>query len=620
MQNNLERNQKAGILVGGLYGLALLLLAGAWVAPGETRIEGIVKGRSVNIPEVLRGEPEYRAIEIKKIRSSMLWLKILLVMLAAGPAGLGWLLSCERYSELEAERQDYELALKKDKELKAAKAAGEVALEKKKIEMRAEAQLMVTEQALLDEVAAVFEANGWEIPEEEKPAIAPAPIPAPSKLGAIEPPAVKAEVEGAIEPEAVADRWEVYRQNALQIVESLVATDTSIYNSAPTRCGKTRTLYKWMEGVLSECPEAEIYIIGQKLEEYPGIPAENFCKFKPEAIAQSMRFLEVVYKELQERSGKPKKKSYNPVKLVLEDWFATYEILTLPENANLWRGYKAKLGYIVTVGGEYNVGYYINTQTFNIANSGVSDSNIRLNLCLVAQGLVHVEGKKEKGSYGQIELLINNSTIITNKSDRERLSEELKLLTPISMQEKTPVIISTIGIPKLGLMPKIELSNSAIEEPQIAAQFSEEDLNRLEYLKKTFSDEFDVSDTVSNSIPDHLPADFGEVINQSDESPEDTPSDKISSFEAIHQSDEVINQSDESEELEEWYKWLPDRDRVIVMLEETEYSFSNFVRSKLKKTDATYNKLAKRAIVKLLFKLDRADLIKKFGIKEGDYQ
>jgi hypothetical protein len=72
---------------------------------------------------------------------------------------------------------------------------------------------------------------------------------------------------------------------------------------------------------------------------------------------------------------------------------------------------RSKVGMIATVGGQYNVGYFICTQSFNIASSGVADSNIRLNLALIAQGLVRTtKNDEEQGSYGVIEQMLNNST------------------------------------------------------------------------------------------------------------------------------------------------------------------------------------------------------------------
>jgi hypothetical protein len=134
-------------------------------------------------------------------------------------------------------------------------------------------------------------------------------------------------------------------------------------------------------------------------------------------------------------------------------------------NAQLWEDKASKLGSIATVGGQYNVGYFICTQTFNLASSGVADSNIRLNLALIAQGLVRTTSNgEEQGSYGVIEQLLNNQRVIANKEMRDTLTADLKRLIPVSMAEQTPLILSTIGNPVLGLMPKIEVKTPSFDE------------------------------------------------------------------------------------------------------------------------------------------------------------
>ena len=90
-----------------------------------------------------------------------------------------------------------------------------------------------------------------------------------------------------------------------------------------------------------------------------------------------MKFLDEVYEKLLVRKSQPAtEETYRnrPIKLILEDWFATHQCLVQKRNAQLWEDKASKLGSIATVGGQYNVGYFICTQTFNLASSGVADS------------------------------------------------------------------------------------------------------------------------------------------------------------------------------------------------------------------------------------------------------
>jgi hypothetical protein len=269
----------------------------------------------------------------------------------------------------------------------------------------------------------------------------------------------------AIEPNS---NLEIARQIAAKVLNSLAAINTSIFLAGPTRTGKTRTLHKWLRDIQTRFPQAEIYVIAQKYEDFPGVPRSRIMIFDPLLPEESMRFLDEVYERLQSRKSKPAtEETYRnrPIKIILEDWFATYQCLVQKRNAQLWEDKASKLGSIATVGGQYNVGYFICTQTFNIASSGVVDSNIRLNLALLAQGLVRTTSDgEEQGSYGVIEQMLNNSNVIANKETRDRLTAELSLLIPNSMTEQTPIIFSTIGNPVLGLMPKIEVNKSSFDE------------------------------------------------------------------------------------------------------------------------------------------------------------
>ena len=261
---------------------------------------------------------------------------------------------------------------------------------------------------------------------------------------------------------------EIARQIAAKVLNSLAGINTSIFLAGPTRTGKTRTLHKWLRDLRTRFPQAEIYVIAQKYEDFPGVPRNRIMIFDPLLPEQSMKFLDEVYEKLQSRKSKPAtEETYRnrPIKLILEDWFATHQCLSQKRNAQLWEDKASKLGSIATVGGQYNVGYFICTQTFNIASSGVADSNIRLNLALLAQGLVRTTNNgEEQGSYGVIEQMLNNSNVIASKETRDRLAADLSLLIPDSMTEQTPIIFSTIGNPALGLMPRIEVNESWIDD------------------------------------------------------------------------------------------------------------------------------------------------------------
>lgn len=70
----------------------------------------------------------------------------------------------------------------------------------------------------------------------------------------------------------------------------------------------------------------------------------------------------------------------------------------------------------------------------------------------------------------------------------------------------------------------------------------------------------------------------------------------------------------------DWYRWLPQPNTVISMLEQSSiYNLGTFVRSKLKKSETEYNRKAKKAIALFLVKENRKDLLEKYNVKLSDY-
>ena len=340
---------------------------------------------------------------------------------------------------------------------------------------------------------------------------------------------------------------EIARQIAAKVLNSLAGINTSIFLAGPTRTGKTRTLHKWLRDLRTRFPQAEIYVIAQKYEDFPGVPRNRIMIFDPLLPEQSMKFLDEVYEKLQSRKSKPAtEETYRnrPIKLILEDWFATHQCLSQKRNAQLWEDKASKLGSIATVGGQYNVGYFICTQTFNIASSGVADSNIRLNLALLAQGLVRTTNNgEEQGSYGVIEQMLNNSNVIASKETRDRLAADLSLLIPDSMTEQTPIVFSTIGNPVLGLLPRIEVNESWIDNGSDAQNNTCDSaseagnsskrpkISDAEYWQRIYDLEFDLGDKKPSDSPmeDGTSSDSESDNEIESDEPESLP-DKLSGF------------------------------------------------------------------------------------------
>jgi hypothetical protein len=448
----LENKNQA--IVSGLLGLGIAGFAVATALPFDNKIEFRIGNRIESRPAWLVPPKA----EFKGIERGFGGIKITLALLGTGGMW-AMMLIARKEGELEPVRQRIKQYKNKAYEFNyAAEAAYQMATTQTRYKKLAEAD----EVAFEGEIEQAYcESLGID-PQQQQAALT-----GTTTLNSVANPGdkVEAATAAAIEPNP---NLQIARQIATKILNSLAGINTSIFLAGPTRCGKTHTLHKWLKEVTTRFPEAEIYVIAQKYEDFPGVPRSRIMIFDPLFPEESMKFLDEVYEKLQARKSKPAtEETYRnrPIKLILEDWFATHQCLVQKRNAQLWEDKASKMGSIATVGGQYNVGYFICTQTFNLASSGVADSNIRLNLALIAQGLVRTTtNDEEQGSYGVIEQMLNNQKVIANKNDRDKLTSDLKRLIPVSMAEQTPIILSTIGNPVLGLMPRIEVNKPSSDE------------------------------------------------------------------------------------------------------------------------------------------------------------
>jgi hypothetical protein len=446
-----NRNQA---IVSGILSLSFISLAGAVALPFDNKVEFRIGNRIESRPAWLVPPKA----EFKGIERGYGGIKITLALLGAGGMWLAMLIA-RKEGELEPVRQRIKQYQNQAYEYDyAAESAYQMANTRMRYKKLSEAD----EVALEGQIKAAYcESLGIDAQQQQ------ALLTGTATLESVANPSdkVEAATAPAIEPNP---NLQISRQIAAKILNYLAGINTSIFLAGPTRCGKTHTLHKWLNEVTTRFPEGEIYVIAQKYEDFPGVPRSRIMIFDPLFPEESMRFLDEVYEKLQTRKSRPATEDTyrtRPIKLILEDWFATHQCLVQKRNAQLWEDKASKMGSIATVGGQYNVGYFICTQTFNLASSGVADSNIRLNLALVAQGLVRTTSNdEEQGSYGVIEQMLNNQRVIANKNDRDKLTSDLKQLIPVSMTEQTPVILSTIGNPVLGLMPKIEVNKSSVSE------------------------------------------------------------------------------------------------------------------------------------------------------------
>lgn len=605
----MSRNQKATVLMSGMYAAAVVSGLIGGLMPSETRITGTIKSRTVNIPIWLQKEPEYAKLEGAKVSGGWMGGKIFMFVVGAGLAGVGLVLSSERQKELEKEAIEEAIALKLFEETAKLNAAAQATLTQQILTVQGQAKFSIAESQIIDDFNAIRESNGWLPPPTVVAAIAPTsaiaspvidqlpPLRSPAEYAAEAKSGLK---EKLAEPVKIGDEAAIasYRENAVKFLNSLASLQQSILSAAPTGAGKTHTMEKWLGDLFTRSPAADVWVIAQKNDDFCGLTKQGkVALFDPFDVETSLENLNKVYAILDERryanqSERVKFRS-QPVRLILDDWFATYQALRL--NQKIWGTIALKLSAIITLGREFNVCLYICTQSYNLISLGLAeDSNIRANLAITCQGFVSIDSEgRRQGDYTVIQQLIKNDYIVPNQEDKQRLAGEVKVLIKASEVGQTPIIFSAIGEPMLGLMPHIQRNTNSNTVELLNDNPFKLTADDRTYEQKLWDMEFNLSGI--SAYPD-MPE-------------EDTSIDDIASSQPPDTSDTDTSDTSKPE-------WLPDRKTILGMATETSRCFSEFVKKELKSSRGDRYKTTREFVTKLIIESGDLVLINKFNLGE----
>ncbi len=247
-----------------------------------------------------------------------------------------------------------------------------------------------------------------------------------------------------------------------RIIEELVSTKLSTLLAAPSGAGKSVTQSYWLTKLFEKFSTADVYVIAQKNDSFNGLREQKkvfvYDTDNPKDALQALQIVHDIFKARkqfleEERSQFAKQ----PVRLILADWYSIHNNLVKCHN-KLWQTeIQSKLADIVTVAREFNVSLFADSQTYNLASLGLAeDSNIRNNLNIISQGLISIdEDGNEQGGFEVIQSIIRNAYIFPTEEVRRVINFEVEKLVKISNAQHIPMILSTAGIPKAGLLPDL---------------------------------------------------------------------------------------------------------------------------------------------------------------------
>jgi hypothetical protein len=277
-------------------------------------------------------------------------------------------------------------------------------------------------------------------------------------------------------PTSDPDPFSEFRLTGQSIFRSMVVSDKSILIASGTGTGKSTTEEYYLQQFVRKYPKAEIYALLNKNDNLYGVKPENKMVFSPEMFAamptdkgertelieRVLAPLFSVYKIFLKRkqlatAERKQLKESQPIRLVLGDWYGTYQELQARLTKDELQGVLSIIRQIVTIGRDMGIGLVIDTQSANLDSLGlVSDASIRQSLDIFSQGFIYYEDGEEKGELQTIRLMFSNKSICSPE-DREAIAAGFKVLSDAIRDGhlKTPIIFTSVGSrPRLGIVPE----------------------------------------------------------------------------------------------------------------------------------------------------------------------
>lgn len=277
--------------------------------------------------------------------------------------------------------------------------------------------------------------------------------------------------------DASSDPYAEYRRIGQSIIKSMIVSDKSILIASGTGTGKTTTEQYLLRQFVSRYPQSEIYALLNKNDDLYGVRRSRRLVFAPEALMdmpnakderaallkELLAPLYAVYDIFLIRKQKPEPerkrlKLSHPIRLVLGDWYGTYQELLARLTKDELQGVLSMIRQMITIGRDMGIGLIVDTQSANLESLGLAgDASIRLSLDIFSQGFIYYEEGEEKGELQTIRLVFGNKSICSPE-DRELIATTFNFLATAikDAKLKTPIVFTSVGSrPRLGIVPKL---------------------------------------------------------------------------------------------------------------------------------------------------------------------
>lgn len=257
-------------------------------------------------------------------------------------------------------------------------------------------------------------------------------------------------------PTCVADNGD--NQVVFEIMKRVATEDGSTALCGDPGTGKSTITREYIRQVHLNSPHAQIVVLAVKNDNFCGLNRlGKVTRFVGEdAIANASQFFNGIKSVYEMRINAPEcdRGGFPPFVIILDDWLTISAKLNKAKELDFDFG--EILFNILIIGREYNMKFFVNLHSLNLAAIGIQelDQNTRKCLRLLLLGNRYQKDGRSLDAYGVIEQAITGSQVITHAKDKETVREDYTRLKQLSRAQYQPVMFAFIGGYYIGIVPR----------------------------------------------------------------------------------------------------------------------------------------------------------------------
>lgn len=253
-----------------------------------------------------------------------------------------------------------------------------------------------------------------------------------------------------------------FSDNIAEVLQRVAREDGSTALCGDPGTGKSTITREYIKQVQINCSGAEMQVLAIKNDDFCGLRRQGkvFRFIGQDAIEIAGAFFNQVNEEYQKRlevleGGREK---LTPYVIILDDWLA---IVSALNKTQITFDFGLILFNILTIGREYNMKFFVNLHSLNLAAIGIKeiDSNTRKILKLLILGNRYCKDGREIDAYGIVEQAIAGGQVVAHASDKEKVRSQYSYFKAESRAKFQPVMFAFVGEYYVGLVPKFADAN-----------------------------------------------------------------------------------------------------------------------------------------------------------------